>query len=270
MTPDTCLDGRTVVVTGAARGIGAAIAGACIEHGATVVLTDVLTDELAATTASLGSRASAELLDVTDPEDWRRLADRLRDTIGCPDALVNNAGIAVIKSIDETTLADLERSLGVNVCGTFLGVQTFLELHRRAANGGPGSIVNVASVRGLLGGANALTYCASKFGVRGITKAAAVELGPRGIRVNTICPGPIETDMTRHNPDFADVDWDGYVRRLPLGYMGLPADVAEAAVWLASDLSAFVTGIDLPVDGGLTATSHSVENRPADAGTARP
>lgn len=263
MAHDTSLAGRTVVVTGAARGLGAAIARACIDRGASVVLTDLLAEELAATAASLGPRASAELLDVTDPDGWRALADQLRATIGRPDALVNNAGIVVPKPIESTTLADLERSLDVNVCGTFLGVRTYVELHRAAANGRPGSIVNVASVRGLVGGANALTYCASKFGVRGITKAAAVELGPLGIRVNTICPGPIESEMSRNNPDFADMDWDGYVSRLPLGRMGQPLDIGEAAAWLTSDASAFITGVDLPVDGGLTATSYSVERRAA-------
>jgi 3alpha(or 20beta)-hydroxysteroid dehydrogenase len=113
-------------------------------------------------------------------------------------------------------------------------------------------------VRGLIGGAHAATYAASKFGVRGLTKAAAVELGPFGIRVNAVCPGPIESDMSVGNADFAGLDWHAYAARLPLGRMGQPDDIGEAVAWLASDASAFVTGIDLPVDGGLTATSYSV------------
>jgi 3alpha(or 20beta)-hydroxysteroid dehydrogenase len=226
------------------------------------LLTDVSADLLAKTVSTLGPRAEGYLLDVTDPEQWRRLADHLRATAGRPDALVNNAGIVVPAAIGDTSLADLERAMSVNVGGTFLGIRTFLELHRETASTRNGSIVNIASVRGLVGGANALTYCASKFGVRGITKAAAVELGPLGIRVNAICPGPIESDMSRQNPDFADMDWDGYSRRLPLGHMGQPPDVGAAAAWLVSDASAFVTGIDLPVDGGLTATSYTVESKP--------
>ena len=118
--------------------------------------------------------------------------------------------------------------------------------------------MNISSVRGLIGGAQTATYAASKFGVRGITKAAAVELGPFGIRVNAVCPGPIESDMSVGNADFAGLDWEAYARRLPLGRMGRPADIGEAVAWLASDASAFVTGVDLPVDGGLTATSHSI------------
>jgi 3alpha(or 20beta)-hydroxysteroid dehydrogenase len=106
--------------------------------------------------------------------------------------------------------------------------------------------------------ARVATYTASKFGVRGLTKAAAVELGPLGIRVNAVCPGPVESDMTVGNPQFAGLDWRAYVERLPIGRMGRPADVGEAVAWLGSDASAFVTGIDFPVDGGLTATSYSV------------
>ena len=146
----------------------------------------------------------------------------------------------------------------MNVGGTFLGVKTFLDLHRRSGTDRPGSIVNISSVRGLIGGARTVTYGASKFGVRGITKSAAVELGPLGIRVNAVCPGPIESDMSVGNPQFDGLDWAAYVAQLPLGRIGQPADIGEAVAWLASDASAFVTGIDLPVDGGLTATSYSV------------
>ena len=120
----------------------------------------------------------------------------------------------------------------------------------------------MSSVRGLIGAARTVTYSASKFGARGLTKAAAVELGPLGIRVNAVCPGPIESDMTVGNAQFAGMDWDAYVAQLPLARMGRPGDVGEAVAWLASDASAFVTGIDLPVDGGLTATSYSVVGAP--------
>ena len=137
-------------------------------------------------------------------------------------------------------------------------MRTFLRLHLASGTSRPGSIVNMSSVRGLIGAARTVTYSASKFGARGLTKAAAVELGPFGIRVNAVCPGPIESDMTVGNAQFAGLDWDAYVAQLPLARMGRPVDVGEAVAWLASDASAFVTGIDLPVDGGLTATSYSV------------
>jgi 3alpha(or 20beta)-hydroxysteroid dehydrogenase len=252
------LDGKTVLVTGAARGLGAAIARSCVGHGARVIITDVLDAELAATAADLGPAVTAHRLDVTDPDAWARLADDLVDGVGRPDAFVNNAGIVRVASLLDADYSDLQRTLEVNVGGTFLGMKTYLELHHRTAAERPGSIVNISSVRGLIGGALTATYSASKFGVRGLTKAAAVELGPLGIRVNSVCPGPIESEMSVGNAQFGGMDWEGYVAKLPLGRMGKPADIGDAVAWLASDASGFVTGIDLPVDGGLTATSYSV------------
>jgi 3alpha(or 20beta)-hydroxysteroid dehydrogenase len=252
------LAGKTVVVTGAARGLGAAIAASCVRHGASVVVADVLDDEMARTVQRLGPAATSCHLDVTDPGSWERLAERCRESTGRPDALVNNAGVIRSRSLQEATIEDLRRTLDVNVGGTFLGMKFYVGLHESTGSGAPGAIVNVSSVRGLIGGAQATTYTASKFGVRGLTKAAAVELGALGIRVNAVCPGPVESDMSVGNPQFAGLDWPAYARRLPIGRMGRPVDVGEAVAWLASDASAFVTGIDLPVDGGLTATSYSV------------
>jgi 3alpha(or 20beta)-hydroxysteroid dehydrogenase len=255
------LEGKSVVVTGAARGLGAEIAATCVRHGATVVIADVLADELEATAGTLGEAATAWPLDVTDADAWQRISAELRRTIGRPDALVNNAGIVRAKSLIDSTVDDLEASLAVNVRGTFLGMQMFTRLHLETECQRPGSIVNIASVRGLIGGAATTTYSASKFAVRGLTKAAAVELGAMGIRVNTVCPGPIESDMSVGNPQLADLDWEGYVAQLPIPRLGRPVDVAEAVAWLASDASAFVTGVDMPVDGGLTATSFGVTKR---------
>ena len=259
------LAGKSIVVTGAARGLGAAIAEACIRHGADVVLTDVLDDELAATATRLGPAARTQRLDVTDPRSWDEL------TAWCgkrPDALVNNAGIIRGRSLQDTTYDDLHRTFEVNVGGAFLGIKWFVELHRSAGADRPGSIVNIASARGLVAGARTVSYSTSKFGVRGLTKAAAVELGPLGIRVNAVCPGPIETDMSVGNLDFGDLDWDAYVRNLPLPRLGRPMEVGEAVAWLASDASAYVTGIDLPVDGGLTSTTYSVAEPAAAAAEA--
>lgn len=261
MSP-TDLTGRTILITGAARGLGAAIAQSCIDHGATVILTDVLVDELAATAASLGPRASSWPLDVTDPDSWNALADHLRSTgVGRPDALVNNAGIVKPGSLADTPLDDFRRALDVNVVGPFLGTQMYVRLHEERGDNRPGSIINIASVRGLIGSARAAGYNSSKFAVRGLTKGSAVELGPVGIRVNAVCPGPIESDMSIRNPLYAEMDWHAYVAKLPLGRLGQPIDIGEAVAWLASDASAFVTGIDLVVDGGLTSTSYTVEPR---------
>ena len=266
MTTAATLEGKSVVVTGAARGLGAAIAACCAASGARVVLTDVLEDELRATAAQIGPDAIALPLDVADPAAWERLASVLERTVGCPDALVNNAGVVRANLLVDTDFADLERTLAVNVGGTFLGMQTYVRMHAATGGSRPGSIVNISSTRGLIGGARTTTYSASKFAVRGLTKAAAVELGPLGIRVNAVCPGPTATDMTIGNPQFDAMDWDAYVGQLPLGRMGLPEDVGAAVVWLASDASAFVTGVDLPVDGGLTATSFGVAPRAVPAG----
>lgn len=257
--PADLLHGKSVVVTGAARGLGAAIAAACVGHGAArVIVTDILDDDLHATAERLGPTAVPHRLDVADPESWAVLVDRLRDDIGRPDVLVNNAGIVLARAFGEATHEDLMRTLSINAGGVFLGVSSYLQLHRETATTRPGSIVNISSVRGLIGGARAATYAASKFAVRGITKAAAVELGPLGIRVNAVCPGPIESEMSVGNPQFAALDWDAYTSQLPLGRIGRPVDIGEAVAWLGSDVSAYVTGIDLPVDGGLTATSFSV------------
>jgi 3alpha(or 20beta)-hydroxysteroid dehydrogenase len=252
------LEGKTVLVTGAARGLGAAVAATCVEHGAAVIVTDVRETELAANAASLGEAATAHQLDVADPDSWAALVDELLRSGGPVDALVNNAGIVASASFADARLEDLRRTLDVNVGGTFLGMKSFVDLHQAAAGNRPGSIVNISSVRGLVGGAHSLTYSASKFAVRGLTKTAAVELGEIGIRVNSVCPGPIQSDMSVGNEQFARFDWDAYTSRLPLGRMGRPWEVGEAVAWLASDASSFVSGIDLPVDGGLTATTYGV------------
>lgn len=264
------LAGKTMLVTGAARGLGAAIAETAIRHGATVLLTDVLADEVRVTAAGLGPNASALTHDVADPGSWATVgAELLRLGVGRPDVLVNNAGIIRGAALADATHADLMRTLEVNAGGTFLGISMYASLHRSTVGSGqrPGSIVNISSVRGLIGGARSIAYSASKFAIRGLTKSAAVELGPLGIRVNAVCPGPIESEMSVGNPQFADLDWDAYVANLPLGALGRPVDIGEAVAWLGSDASAFVTGIDLAVDGGLTATSYSVTGKAKAAPT---
>lgn len=254
------LSGKSVLVTGAARGLGAAIAEAAVAHDArVVVVADILTDELESTAERLGPSARAVRLDVADPGSWGGLLPVLRALGGRPDVLVNNAGIVTTASIADLDPADFERTLAVNVGGTLSGMQAFLRLHHEMASPRAGSIVNVSSVRGIIGAGGAAAYSASKFAVRGLTKSAAIELGPLGIRVNAVCPGPVVTDMSVGNPLFAAMDWDRYAASLPLGTLGRPVDVGEAVAWLGSDASAFVTGIDLPVDGGLTATSFSVQ-----------
>ncbi len=263
MTAQPLLAGKTVVVTGAARGLGKAVATMCVGYGARVVLADVLEDELRATAGTLGDAAVTFRLDVADEGAWELMADWCRNGIGRPDVLVNNAGIAVPDPLGDATYSDLRRTLEVNAGGTLLGITWYLDLHVATACDRPGSIVNISSVRGLIGAGRTSTYSASKFAVRGLTKSAAVELGPLGIRVNAVCPGPIEADASTGGPRLPGFDFGGYATRLPLRRIGRPADVAEAVAWLASDASAYVTGIDLPIDGGLTATSYSATDPPA-------
>ena len=260
------LIGKTVLVTGAGRGLGAAIAATCIAHGAEVLVTDLPGDELAETVRALGPSATGAVLDVSDAAAWDDLVDqllagRLLAGRGRPDVLVNNAGIITSTPLADTPHHTFQRTLDVNLGGAFLGTQAYVRLHRESGCTRPGSIVNVASVRGMFAGPGTGAYSASKFAIRGITKVAAVELGELGIRVNAVCPGPIATDMTVGSAQYATVDWDAYAAQIPLRRLGSATDVGQAVAWLGSDASSFITGVDLVVDGGLTALAISAPHR---------
>lgn len=246
------LQGRRILITGASRGLGAAIAQACHEAGARVALTDLDHDGVAAVAGRFDD-ALAFAHDVSDPASWEVAVEAVRSRWGGLDGLVNNAGIFESITLSDAPVEAFRRSLDVNLTGTFLGIQAFLALNQSRG----GSIVNLASVRGIVSGTGMAAYSASKAGVRGLTRAAAVELGPLGIRVNAICPGTIVTSMSQNAA--AGSDWEGYLSRIPLGDAGRPHDVAEVACWLLSDASAYVSGIDLPVDGGILATGNSLE-----------
>ena len=225
------LSGRVVVVTGAARGQGKAEAGALAAEGATVIATDV--------------KASADVrrLDVTDPRGWDELAARIESEHGRVDGLINNAGVTSRVRLGEVELDDWNRVLAVNVTGAMLGIQALLPLMGRGA-----SIVNVGSVAALTGHYTA-AYTASKWALRGLTQCAAMELGPRGIRVNAVHPGYIDTPMTQSAPPaFAGAN----VELTPLGRVGHVDDVAALMVFLMSEASSFISGADIPVDGGFS------------------
>ena len=242
MTPPS-LDGKVAVITGAARGQGAAEARRFVEEGARVVLTDVLVDDLVATATGLGDRARWVEHDVTDEAGWAAVVDLAVDSFGGVDVLVNNAGVHHVRPIEEETVEGFERVLAVNLIGTFLGIRTVTPAMR--ARGG-GSIVNVSSLAGLQGLPGHGAYGASKWGVRGLTKTAAVELGPSGIRVNAVHPGPIDTPMLPAGSS-------GRMADLPLGRVGTAEEVAEVVAFLASDAASYVTGAEVSVDGGLHA-----------------
>jgi 3alpha(or 20beta)-hydroxysteroid dehydrogenase len=241
------LDGKVVVLTGGARGQGAAEVAALARAGATVVATDVLDDDgeaLAKNLAADGLAVTYRRLDVRDADGWTDLADHLRQAYGRVDALVNNAGVAARDRLPHVGLETWQRTFDINVTGPLLGMQALVELMP------PGSsIVNVCSVAALAGHV-AAAYSASKWALRGLTRTASLEFGARGIRVNAVMPGLVETPlMESASPAFRAAA----LAEIPLGRTGTVDDIAPLMVFLVSDASAYMTGAELVVDGGLTA-----------------
>ena len=246
-----CLEGKVAIVTGAARGQGAAAARLFAAEGARVVIADVLDDLGTELAASLGESAVYRHLDVSSEEDWQRTVDETVHTLGSVDVLVNNAGILRFAALPDMPLEDYLRVVTVNQVGTFLGMKTVAKPMIAA---GQGSIVNISSVEGLAGMPYLTAYTATKFAIRGMTKVAALELGPMGIRVNSVHPGMIVTDMVKDAAGGHDIDLSPAAKRIPLRRMGQSEDIAEVVLFLASDRSSYVTGAELAADGGATAT----------------
>ena len=246
----TRLDGKVALVTGGARGIGAATVRRLHAEGAAVVAADVLDDDGKALADELGERVRFMHLDVTVEEEWPVIVEAVEREFGKLNVLVNNAGILRFAAIEETKLEELQLILNVNLVGTFLGMRAAIPAMRRA---GGGSIVNLSSTEGLGATVFCGAYTASKFGVRGITKVAALEYGKEGIRVNSVHPGGIDTKMTQ---DVTDEQGRKYIAsRTALKRMGTPDDVAALIAFLASDDSAYSSGAEFVVDGGATATA---------------
>ncbi|HEX2174869.1 MAG TPA: glucose 1-dehydrogenase [Nocardioidaceae bacterium] len=244
------LDGKVALVTGSARGQGAAVAQRFVDEGARVVVADVLDDVGKETASALGDSAYFRHLDVSDEHEWASAVEEAAATFGRLDVLVNNAGVLHFAAIADQTVEDFWRVVSVNQLGCFLGMRTVASV--MTAQGG-GSIVNVSSIEGLAGAPFLIAYNSTKFAIRGMTKTAALELGASGIRVNSVHPGLIDTGMTRAAAGGDGADLDRACRRLPTKRAGRPDDVTGIMTFLASDESVYCTGSEFVVDGGATA-----------------
>jgi len=240
------LDGKIALITGGARGQGAAEAARFAAEGATVYITDVLDDEGAATAAELGRSVTYLHHDVASEGEWIAVVAGIVETHGRVDVLVNNAGIFQVMPVGETTLDDWNRMIAINQTGVFLGIR---EVGRQMCAQGSGSIINISSVAGMGGASIAFAYSASKWAVRGMTKSAAVDFAPHGVRVNSVHPGIIETAML---DEFGD-RVPGITERIPIGRTASADEVASTVLFLASDESSYCSGHEYLVDGAMTA-----------------
>ncbi|MEU8891826.1 glucose 1-dehydrogenase [Streptomyces sp. NPDC048442] len=240
------LTGKTVLITGSARGLGAEAARQAVAAGANVVLTDVLDEEGAATAAELGERARFQHHDVTSEEDWARVAAFAVAEFGGIDGLVNNAGISAGQFLADESVEHFRKVLDINLTGVFIGMKSVIPAMKET---GGGSIVNISSAAGLMGLALTAGYGASKWGVRGLTKIGAVELGTAKIRVNSVHPGMTYTPMTAA---VGIQQGEGNYPNTPMGRVGEAHEIAGAVVFLLSDSASYVTGAELAVDGGWT------------------
>jgi len=252
MADDLSLEGKVALVTGAARGIGQEIASRLAQHGARVVLTDV-EPELGKKAAAAMKGATYRDLDVTSQDQWEQAIQALREEHGRLDVLVNNAGISPAANIEQTDLDLWRRVQTINVESVFLGCRTALPLMRESGEGG--SIVNLSSIQGLRPAAPLAAYSASKAAVRALTKSVALHSAADRIRCNSVHPGGVHTRML---DDFAALTGDADAAMVqmnaanPLGRVGEPLDIANGVVYLASDMSSWVTGLELVIDGGST------------------
>lgn len=247
------LTGKVAIITGASQGLGAAIAAAFVASGANAMLTDIREPARGSLAAELlaHDRASFTRLDVAAEEEWHAAARACARTFGEPDVLVNNAAIpSVTPDLVSEPLADWNRVIAVNLSGPYLGMR---QLIPGMVQRGSGSIINVASVFADRGVELEASYSASKGGLTALTRHAAAAYAAKGIRINAINPGNLQTPMTVTSGGTATPDVELVVGRTPMGRQGLPDEVAAAAVFLASDDASYITGATLPVDGGFSA-----------------
>lgn len=242
------LDGQVAIITGGARGQGAVEGQLFADEGATVVLTDVLDEEGERTAGEIGCEYLRH--DVAQEAEWDAVVADVMDRHGQIDVLVNNAGIFQGAGLMNTSVADYDRMLAINARGVFLGMQKVGTVMAEAETG---SIINISSVAGLMGTLGSFAYSASKWAVRGMTKSAAKELGRRGVRVNSVHPGYIDTEMLAQTSVFNEDDdrTRRVLRQVPLRRIAEPAEVGRVVLFLASDASSYCTGQEFTVDGGM-------------------
>lgn len=241
------LSGKVAIITGGARGMGAATSRLFVAEGARVAIADVLDDAGAALAAELGESAHYYRLDVTSEAAWAEVVGRIEAELGAVDVLVNNAGILLFKSLLDTSLEDFEKVLKVNLVGEFLGIKAVAP---GMVARGRGSIINISSVDGMKGANGLAAYASSKWGVRGLTRVAAMELGHKGVRVNSVHPGGVDTAMTNYDDSSRD-SINQRFRNIPAQRVGGPEEVAAASLFLASDESSYMMGSEIVVDGGM-------------------
>ena len=251
------LQDKIAIITGGARGMGAVTARTFVAEGAKVTITDVLDREGEKLAAELGGNAHFHHHDVTDEESWRALVADTKRRWGRIDVLVNNAGVVLFRTIVDTEKSEFEKVISINLVGTFLGLRNVAPAMMEQKKG---CIINISSVDGMKG-CNALgAYAASKWGVRGLTKVAAMELGFHGIRVNSIHPGGINTAMG--NPmGSPEAEANQAYKGQPLQRIGAPEEVARTTAFLASDDASYICGAEIAVDGGMT-VGHYLEMLP--------
>lgn len=240
------LENKVAIITGGARGMGASHVRKFVSEGAKVVFTDLNEEGGLALEKELGENVKFVKQDVSNAADWEKVVGTAESTFGPVNVLVNNAGISMSKTIFEITEAEYRKIIDINQVSVFLGTKAVIPSMQKA---GGGSIVNISSMNGLVGGA--IGYTDSKFAVRGLTKATALQLAGLGIRVNSVHPGVIETPMVTEG-DAVEVIKE-FAKAIPLQRMAQPEEVTNLVLYLASDESSYSTGSEFVIDGGLTA-----------------
>ncbi len=245
------LENKVAIITGSASGIGLETVKYFASEGAKIIATDVRSEILEKEIKVINDEYKnvfAFKQDVSSEKDWTETVNFAINKFGTVDILVNNAGIVIQHPVDLFSIDDYDKIYRINQFGVFLGIKTIVPVMKKAKKG---SIVNISSISGIVGQANNIAYNASKFAVRGMTKAAAVELGPFGIRVNSIHPGIIKTPMTMNDEIKGVID--ELSKSIPLQRLAEPGEVATLCLYLASDESSYATGSEFIVDGGMTA-----------------